>query len=360
MDKRYKRAMDKIHAGDRFKKRVVAAMKQQPQKRKSPRYISAIAAALVVAVILTVLLIPRSKEENTAVANSFTLTAAAAENAPLSADSYVKVGGVKWGGGAYQGGSFGEEFLIDLSVTGENIKHITYSVSSGKIGLKKSCKRITDSVAKDTTVYYSDGTSGYASVDYDYYDSVTCDYKNQFDAEDEMLLAFAEESEDFDRTVVQQYFTVFDQLGRADTEPLTLTGDQVKKAFDDYINEVLRHLMLSVTVAYTDGSTETKTVGFSADCVVDQVRRKFYAYDLDENDRPYPVHSLKRAYMTFPMDGRMDASYAEEYNKVKDIFTEKDLIEFDDFDTEIIVNAKLESASVAKGGSSKGVPENRD
>ena len=352
MDKNYKSAMEKIRASEDFKQCTVALMKNHTDKKSKRPYVSVIAAALAIAVILMLLLTPHSKQEHNSAANSFTLTASAAENTPLSTDSYVEIGGMKWNGGAYQGGNFGEEFLIDLAVSGENIHTVTYSVTSGSIGLLKSCSRITDSTAKDTTVYYSDGSSGYASVDYNYYGSVTCDYQDQFTAEDGMLLAFAEVSDDFDQAVVQQYFAVFDQLLRADKEPITVTESEVKNAFDDYLNEILRHLKLDVTVAYTDGSTETKTVGFSAECIAQPVRRKFYAYDLDENGHPYPVHSLDRAYMVFAMDDSMDLSQEEEYNTVKDIFSEDDLIEFEDFNTEFILKANLESKSVMKGGRS--------
>lgn len=361
MDKNYKSAMDKIRASEDFKRRTAAAMKMQTPKRKMRRFIPAIAAALVIAVILTVLLIPHTPQNDDTphTANRFTLTASAAEGAPLNSDSYVEVGAVKWNGGAYQGGNFGEEFLIDISVKGENIDSVTYSVTSGKIALPKTCGRITDSAGKDSTVYYDDGSSGYASVDYDYYDSVTCDYDDPFTAEDGMMLAFAEVCDDFDRLVVQHYFTVFSELDDADNKPLVVTNSEVEQAYSDYLNEILRRLKLNVTVSYTDGSTETKTVGFAADCNAQPSHRKFYAYDLDENGQPYPVHSLKRAYNTFLLDNTTDLNNDEDYNKVKDIFTEDDLIEFDTYDIDVILNARLEAATAMKGGSSGGVPEDR-
>lgn len=335
MDNNYKTAMDKIHANEDFKRRTVGAMQNQAKAPKYRRFIPAVAAMLVVAVALTVLLIPHTAQ------HSFTLSASAAENTPLSEDSYVEIGGIKWGGGAYTADHYAEEFLTDISVNGENIDSITYSLTNGKIGLPDSCDRLTDYTEK--TVYVSDGDGSYSSEGYSYYDTVTCSYDDRFTADDQMMMASQNLSLARENGVFQRYYDAMDQLAQAHRQPVALSEEELETIFEEYYNKVLQELRLNVTVTYTDGTTEMKTVGFSADCEAEPVRRQFYAYALDENENPYPVHDLDEAYMSFLMDAGIDWSDTEDYNKVKDIFTKDDLIEFDDYNTDVILSARLEN-----------------
>ncbi len=334
MDNNYKTAMDKIHASEDFKRRTVGAVKNKTNAPKYRRFIPAVAAMLVIAVALTVLLIPRTAK------HSFILSASAAENTPLNEESYVDIGAMKWGGGAYAADHYAEEFLTDISVSGENIDSITYSVTNGKIGLPDSCGRLTDSTGR--TAYVSDGDGSYASEGYSYYDTVTCSYDDRFTADDQMMMASQNLSAARESGVFQRYYDAMDQLAQAHHQPIALSQQEIEQIFEAYYSKVLQELKLNVTVTYTDGKSETKTVAFTADCEAVPVRRQFYAYALDEKENPYPVHDLDEADMSFLMGADIDWSDSEDYNKVKDIFTEDDLIEFDDYNTEIILSAKLE------------------
>lgn len=349
MNNNYKTALDKIHANEDFKRRTVGAMQNKTKAPNYRRFIPAVAAMLVVAVALTVLLIPHTAQ------HSFTLSASAAESTPLNEDSYVGIGAIKCDGGAYTADHYAEEFLTDISVSGENIDSITYSVTNGKIGLPDSCDRLTDYTGK--TAYVNDGDGTYSSngysyssdgysydtVTYSYYDTVTCSYDDPFTADDQMMMASQNLSAARESGAFQRYYDAMDQLAQSHHQPIALSEEEIEQIFAEYYNKVLQERKLNITVTYTDGKSETKTVAFSADCEAVPVRRQFYAYALDKNNAPYPVHDLDDAYMSFFMDADTDWSDNEDYNKVKDIFTKDDLIEFDDYNTEVILSAKLEN-----------------
>lgn len=337
MDKNYHTALEKINASESFKKNIAERMKnaQHEQRRKPRRWIPAVAAALVAAVALSVLLIPRSAR------HGFVLSASAAD-APLSTDSSVRVGQLSWGGGAYTADHYAEEFLTDISVTGENIREITYSVTNGKLGLPDTCTRITDSTGK--TAYVSDGDGSYSSEGYSYYDTVTCSYDNRFTADDQMLMASQNLSLARENGVFLRYYDAMDQLTQAYRQPIKLSEEELETIFTEYYSKVLAELKLNITVTYTDGSTETKTVAFSADCDAKPAHRRFYAYVTDADGNPHPVRTLDTSdiTMSFYMTDGIDWENTEAYHKVKDIFTEDDLIEFDSYDTTVIISARLE------------------
>lgn len=338
MDKNYNSAMDKVRASEAFKTQMIARMKETAakQQRKHIGWIPAVAAALVAVVMLSVILIPHTAQ------HGFTLTASAAENTALTEESYVEAGELSWGGGAYTLDHYAEEFLIDISVSGENIESITYSATNGMIGLPDSCTRLTDYTGK--TDFVSDGDGGFSSEGYSYYDSVTCAYDDRFTADDQMLMASVGLSAARENGVFVRYYDAMDQLAEAYRQPIALSEEELETIFREYYNKVLQEMKLNIAVTYTDGATESKTIGFTADCDAKPAHRQFYAYITDQDGNPHPVRTLDTSDITmeFFMSDEIDWENTEEYNKVKDIFSEDDLIEFDSYDTTIILSARLE------------------
>ena len=302
------------------------------------RLIPAVAAVLVLAVALTVLLIPHTPQ------HSFTLTASAAENTPLRDSSYVEVGVLNWVSGSYTYDHVGDEFMTDITVNGEDIADVTYRMNSGKLGLLDSSARLTDYTGKEDAVYHNNGY--FDAEGYSYYDSVTCAYSDRFTAEDGLCITVqGGVGGDFDAKTVLRYLGVEARLMdvRVNLEPLTVTQDEVYSANYDYFNEVLKDARLLITATYIDGTTETQAVSFRADCEITPVHRRFYAYAYDEDGNPYPVHSFGDALYSFELRDEFNWDESEDYNKVKHIFSEDDLIEFDDYETNVILSAKLES-----------------
>lgn len=302
------------------------------------RLVPAAAAALAVAVALTALLIPRGAE------HSFILTASAAENTPLREDSYVEIGALKWDGGGYSSTHVNDEILADISVSGEDIESITYSMNRGKIGMRDEGGRLIDCTGKTDRVYDNEGNS-FSVEGFSYYDSVTCSYDDPFTPEDNMLFTVSGKvGDDFDAATVLRYIGVKQKLSDCElnlTEQ-TLTADKVYTATRDYFNEVLSGARMYVTVTYTDGVRETHELSFTADCEVTPVHRVFHAYDYDENGEPYVVTDTLEDVYAFETRDDLDWNDNEDYNRVKHLFNDDNAIEFDDFETDVCVMAKIE------------------
>lgn len=297
--------------------------------------VPAVAAVLVFTVALSILLIPHGAQ------HSFTLTAAAAENSPLRGDTYVQIGELNWGGGGYTTDHVSDEFLADISVIGEDIESITYRTNAGKIGLVNSRLRLTDYTNKEDAVYYDNGY--FRGEGYSYYDSVTCAYDNPFTAEDGMCFTVQGDiGTDFDAKIAMRYLNVNMKLHEADITTPDVTAEEIHDAYYAYYNEVLKDVRMYITVTYTDGSTETQAISFKADVEVTPVHRRFHAYNYDENGEPYPVTDTLRDVPSFELREEFNWEESEEYNRVKHIFNDDNLIEFDDYEESVALFARLE------------------
>lgn len=341
--KNYGELMEKFSPDEKLIEKAVTAAEAEEKPKVIPlrrRWVPAVAAVLVFALVLTALLIPKSAN------HSFALTASAAENTPLRDDSYVEIGALKWNGGGYSPDHIHEEVLTDISVSGEDIESVTYRMNDGKIGLPDDCPRLIDSAGKEDRVYDSEGNS-FSVNGMSYYDSVTCAYADPFTPEDGMEFTIGGDvGVDFDGKICARMMDVRMKLSDVENgiEDQTLTEDEVYAAFFDYYNEVLKDARMLVTVTYTDGSEETQEVGFAADCTVTPVHRQFHAFAYDEDGEPYAVTDMDSDYVyAFEIRDDLDWDGNEDYNAVKHLFNDENMIEFDDFEIDITLSARIEN-----------------
>lgn len=340
--KSYGELMEKFSPDEKLIEKTVAAANAEEKPKVIPlrrRLIPAVAAVLVLALVLTVLLVPKSKS------HSFTLTASAAENTPLRDDSYVEIGAMKWNGSGYSPNYVHDAFLVDLSVSGEDIESVTYRMNDGKIGLSDECTRLIDYTNKEDKVYGSEGNS-FATGGFSYYDSVTCSYGNPFTPEDGMEFTVqGAVGKDFDGKICARMMGVHQKLIEVMNEltEQTLTEDQVYTAFYDYFDEILKNARMLVTVTYTDGSTQTQEISFAAEVSVTPVHRRFHAYKIDENGEPRVVTDTLSDVYSFEIRDDLDWEDCEDYQAVKHLFNDENMIEFDDFDYDITLTAKIET-----------------
>lgn len=339
--KSYGELIKKFSPDEELIKKTVTAANAEEKPKVIPlrrRLIPAVAAVLVLALVLTVLLIPKTKS------HSFTLTVSAAENTPLRDDSYVEIGAMKWNGAGYSPNYVHDAFLVDLSVSGEDIESITYRMNDGKIGLLDASTRLTDYTEKTDRFYHYNGYSGTGG--YSYYDSVTCAYDNPFTSEDGLEFNIqGEVGKDFDGKICTRMMGVHQKLVEVMNEltEQTLTEDQVYTAFYEYYNEVLKNARMLVTVTYTDGSTQTQEIRFAAEVEVTPVHRRFHAYKIDENGEPHVVTDTLSDVPSFEIRDDLDWEDCEDYQAVKHLFNDENMIEFDDFDYDITLTAKIET-----------------
>lgn len=340
--KSYGELMKKFSPDEELIEKTVAAANAEEKPKVIPlrrRLIPAVAAVLVLALVLTVLLIPKTKS------HSFTLTVSAAENTPLRDDSYVEIGAMKWNGAGYSPNYVHDAFLVDLSVSGEDIKSITYRMNDGKIGLLNECPRLIDYTNKEEMIH-DGGGNGFAIGSYSYYDSVTCSYGNPFTPEDGMEFTVqGDVGTDYDGRICARMMGVHQKLVEVMNEltEQTLTEDQVYTAFYEYYNEVLKNARMLVTVTYTDGSTQTQEISFAAEVEVTPVHRRFHAYKIDENGEPHVVTDTLSDVYAFEIRDDLDWEDCEDYQAVKHLFNDENMIEFDDFDYDITLTAKIET-----------------
>lgn len=338
--KDYRSMMGRFSPDEKLLSRTVSAIREAKKPKVVPmrHLIPAVAAVLVFALVLTVLLIPTSAN------HSFTLMVSAAENTPLRDDSYVEIGALKWNGGGYSPNYVHDAFLVDISVSGEAVESVTYRMNDGKIGLLNDCTRLTDYANKEDMVYDSEG-NGFATGGFSYYDSVTCTYDNPFTSEDSMQFTVqGKVGKDFDGKICARMMGVHQKLIEVMNEltEQTLTADQVYTAFHDYYNEVLKNARMLVTVTYTDGSTQTQEISFGAEVEVTPVHRRFHAVEYDENGEPYVVTDTLSDVHGFEIRDDLDWDGNEEYDAVKHLFNDENMIEFDDFEYDITLTAKKE------------------
>lgn len=281
------------------------------KKHRRIRLTSAVAAALVLAVTLGVIFLPSGSGAG------FTITAFAAatdsDAVKLSEKAFLSVAEINAGGESISAnGSIASEIdhdaYFNFTISGDGIDAVTLAPKSAKIQIADDCDKLLsfegksesfavgDSLRGGSVIYGDPGSADAAEYPLCFYDAVTCSYDRQLDSDDEPALIFGGISGvDYDSEIIDAYISPID-FGTTYEEKLS--DEEFLARAKAYYDEVLSDVTLDVTVHFTDGKTETKTLCFEADCTLNGVEeQRYYAYthiypDGTKEGLTVPVHSF--------------------------------------------------------------------
>ena len=260
--KTYKNAMDKIKASDDFKAQTAEKLVENQEKKNKFRFapIAAIAASLAVVIALGAVFFPMSKENK-----SFVITANAAE---LNDNSFTTIGELPASGWWTEWDdnnsiiSAGAEADFMLSVKGENIKEITYSIENGAFAVPNINRKIlkSDKVAKAGYMPNRAGKS--------YYSTVTTSYNNQFDVSNDNVEVMLNASVDDGFIRLAESFTNIegvlwvDEVDKSEVE-------KYRDITEAYFNAALKKCGFVVRIKYDDGTEQEQKVQLSTEVKVE-------------------------------------------------------------------------------------------
>ena len=263
--KTYKNAVDKIKASDSFKSETVQMLVDRQTNSRRFRFapVAAIAASLALVIALGAMFFPMSGSKN-----SFTITANAAE---LNQNEFKTFGELPasgwWSNWDFDTNDFNAEltngtrsdFMLD--VEGKNIEKVTYKIEHGAFAVPDKNTRLIEKT-KAPDFDYALQTKGRTL-----YSEISTSYDNQIDAvNDNVDVVFYtfEDTEEL-RNIVYEFQKINEQVPWAGQ----FDADKAKKNTQKFFEAVIDRCELKVTVAYSDGSTETKTVKLKTDVEVD-------------------------------------------------------------------------------------------
>lgn len=260
--KTYKNAMDKIKTSDDFKVQTAEKLVENQEKKSKFRFapIVAIAASLAVVIALGAVFFPMSKENK-----SFVITANAAE---LNDNSFTTIGELPASGWWTEWDdnnsiiSAGAEADFMLSVKGENIKEITYSIENGAFAVPNINRKIlkSDKVAKAGYMPNRAGKS--------YYSTVTTSYNNQFDVSNDNVEVMLNASVDDGFIRLAESFTNIegvlwvDEVDKSEVE-------KYRDITEAYFNAALKKCGFVVRIKYDDGTEQEQKVQLSTEVKVE-------------------------------------------------------------------------------------------
>lgn len=279
--------------------RDTQAFEYREKKHRGLKAVSVIAAALVIAVGITLIPFPKSY--------GFTVVANAADMPQeLSADSPIAVGEISRvsSGGMVDDGSVmyvTEQASADITVKGENIKKITYRVNQGKIIASRKINDIIVNVSGTggTETYYNESFENDGG--YLFYDTLTMDYEANPDfalsGKDYLTFVIGGDANNYNKDILDRYWKNIqrDKTGFA-TDPDLPELNEMRDIIQAYYEEVFRGVELDVTVEYTDSKTETQTVQFRPEWKLETQPQKLLMYTYDEATRTAAItHDVREA-----------------------------------------------------------------
>ncbi len=258
----YKNALDKIKASESFKNETVNMLVERQSRSRKYRFapIAAIAASLAVVIALGAIFIPMTKSHN-----SFVIKANAAE---LNKNSFTTIGELPASGWWTEWDdnnsiiSAGAEADFMLSVKGENIKEITYSIENGAFAVPNINRKIlkSDKVAKAGYMPNRAGKS--------YYSTVTTSYNNQFDVSNDNVEVMLNASVDDGFIRLAESFTNIegvlwvDEVNKSEVE-------KYRDITEAYFNAALKKCGFVVRIKYDDGTEQEQKVQLSTEVKVE-------------------------------------------------------------------------------------------
>ena len=281
----------------------------QPKKHRGVKIASVIAAALVLAISGTIIL-----PLLTASRHGFVIITAAEttdeEGLCLGSDLSVVIGSISplmrtvtTLGDCPDHGviHFTEQAYFEISVRGEDIRSITYSLNNGRFLTSAEYGADHGSVGSDpfNSVETPDGE------DYRWYDTLTVNYDEQDRLETDTLeinsgsdeaktvkrygtlnIITGGDTADYRKQVIDRYWNEsihWSNSGLIHAEELD-SMEEFCELCRSYYDEVFGNLELYVTVEYTDGSRETKTVVFSTECTLTTEEKDLLLYSIDKKN----------------------------------------------------------------------------
>ena len=279
MYKKFFTAFDDIAAPKHIVEKTVRNIRDADQsekvinmktKRKILKPIGAVAAALAIAVALGVMIIPSAPDQTNS-RNRFFLTANAAEKPSVIGDSFTTAGTMdeSSGGSSITKGipdDISAGFSVNIRCDGENIESLTYKISTSEdlaaIALPGDAE-IIDQKGKSPTLGTEKGFKSWETGEdekpYFYYDEVKTSFAKQLDG---AKINVRKRISGDDSMTAKKYLDIED-----DAHWVSSTDkSEFEKINNDYTELLLRGLRLEITAEFKDGSTQTQTVAFSADC----------------------------------------------------------------------------------------------
>ena len=296
------------------------AFEYKPKPRIGFKLISTVAAVLVLTLLLLFILSQRGDS-----GHSFSIVVSAAANPDeavrLDSDNAVVINnltptighGIPEPGIRYRAlGSVMQEAYLDIAVSGEHIRKITYQLKRGKF-IAKDSFGTEHGTGKQHSFH---GEEIEYSDDVFYYDTLTVDYDKQselnyavpelyaVDTADDLIssgrLCFitgGNIKQDYHQDAVYDYYDAiyFMESGGLLQSNQKQKAEEWRDVWEAYFNELLGKEEMYITVEYTDGSVEKKTLVFSSEWNLNMEPVDMLIYSIDsDNHQAEIVHQYQK------------------------------------------------------------------